>query len=71
MDVVTDEVLDSIRVDFGLARLELLQAQAALRWRDTPATRGHVEQCRERVDAVLDEWNEVVRRSGRGLPARA
>jgi hypothetical protein len=48
-------------VEFELARLDLAAATAALRSKDTPAARGEVANCRERIDRILDSWNAGVR----------
>lgn len=58
MNLVTDSFSDSIRLDFQMACLELARAERAERARSTPATQAWVQQCRDRVDAILDMWNE-------------
>lgn len=52
---------DVLLVEFGLARLDLAAATAALRRKDTPAARGEVAACRARIDGILDSWNAGVR----------
>lgn len=54
MDTVSDTLPDSLRVDFDLARLELAEARASRATKDTPAARAWVEQCRARLDRILD-----------------
>jgi hypothetical protein len=57
----TDAAPDALRVEFDLARLDLAAATAAQRHRDTPDARRHVADCRARIDALLDSWNDGVR----------
>ena len=52
---------DVLRADFVLASLDLREATAARRRRDTPAARAEVADCRARVDRILDSWNAGVR----------
>jgi hypothetical protein len=52
---------DVLLVEFGLARLDLAAATAALRRKDTSVARGEVADCRARIDGILDSWNAGVR----------
>ncbi len=55
-----DEIEERLHLEFGLARLELVEARLAQQKRDTPAARKRVAECRSRVDRVLDAWNAAV-----------
>jgi hypothetical protein len=59
--VTTDGAPDVLLVEFEVARRKLAAATAALRHKDTPAARGEVEDCRARIDSILDSWNAGVR----------
>ncbi|WP_091324262.1 hypothetical protein [Geodermatophilus ruber] len=48
---------EAMASDFRAACVELADAEAVCRSRDTPATRRRVEECRDRIDAILDMWN--------------
>lgn len=56
MTTMSDTLRDSLRVDFSLARLELAEARLSQQLKDTPAARAHVEECRSRLDRILDTW---------------
>ncbi|HEX2072353.1 MAG TPA: hypothetical protein VHF92_01095 [Geodermatophilus sp.] len=62
MNLVADSVVDTIRIEFLQACTELAEARRARRAQDSPATRSRVQQAQDRVDAVLDMWNEAARR---------
>ncbi len=62
MNLVADSVVDTIRIEFQLACTELRDARRAQVAQDSPASRARVEQAQDRVDAVLDMWNETARR---------
>jgi hypothetical protein len=49
-------VLESIHMEFDLARVDLAQARLAQQSNDTLVARSRVP-CRSRVDALLDMWN--------------
>ncbi len=57
MTTTAATVPETIHVEFELACLDLAQAKAAQRTKDTPAARARVAACRDRLDAILDEWN--------------
>jgi hypothetical protein len=59
--VTTDGAPDVLLVEFEVARRDLAAATAALRHKDTPAARGEVENCRARIDSILESWNAGVR----------
>ena len=62
MDTVCNSLPAGLRVDFDLARLELAEARASRAANDTPAARAWVEQCRARLDRILDMWLEAAGR---------
>lgn len=57
--VLDDELEEHLHLEFDLARLELAEARRAQQHRDTPATRLRVADCRQRVDRILDRWNDL------------
>lgn len=57
----TDAAPDALLVEFDLARIDLAAALTARRRRDTPDARREVEECRARIDRILDSWNAGVR----------
>ena len=59
METLSDTLRDSLRVDFTLARIELIEARRSQQRKDTPAARAHVEECRSRLDYILDTWLDV------------
>jgi len=59
--MTTDGAPDVLLVEFELARLDLAAATAALHSKDTTAARAEVENCRARIDRILDSWNAGVR----------
>ena len=63
MSVNTADGAPDVLVEFELARLDLAEATAALRQKDTPAARRDVVSCRARIDRILDSWN-----AGVGVP---
>jgi hypothetical protein len=52
---------DLLLVEFQLARLDLAEATAAQRRKDTPAARDEVADRRARIDRILDTWNDGLR----------
>jgi hypothetical protein len=60
MDGDPESLEDGIQLDFDLARLELADARRALLADDSPSTRRRVDECRARLDGVLDMWNDVL-----------
>jgi hypothetical protein len=69
MDGDPESLESGIQLDFDLARLELVEARRALLAHDSPATRQRVEDCRARLDRVLDMWNDVLEASAWNPPA--
>jgi len=59
--ITADLAPDVLLVEFQLARLDLAEATAAQRRKDTPAARGEVADCRARIDRILDSWNAGLR----------
>jgi hypothetical protein len=57
MDLLCDTLRGSLRLEFDLARLDLAQARQAQRAKDTPAVRARLDECRARLDHILDDWN--------------
>lgn len=60
MDGDLESLEDSIQLDFDLARLELAEARRARQAADTAATRQRLDECRARLDSILDMWNDVL-----------
>ncbi|MGY1605039.1 hypothetical protein [Geodermatophilus sp. SYSU D00815] len=60
MDGDPDSLEETLHLDFALARLELTEAVRELRTADTADSRRRVDECRARVDDVLDMWNDVL-----------
>ena len=71
MDGDPESLEGSIQLDFDLARLDLAEARRAWLGHDSPATRRRVDECRARLDRVLDMWNDVLVASAWSPPAAA
>jgi hypothetical protein len=54
-----DTISESLHLDFELACRDLLEAERALAGRDDEAGRARLRACWERVDVVLDMWNDL------------
>ncbi|MGY1726338.1 hypothetical protein ACI79J_05155 [Geodermatophilus sp. SYSU D01062] len=61
MDVLHTGPEDDLRIELGLARLELDAARRARRGKDTPAARQRVVDAMGRIDRLLDRWNDLAR----------
>ena len=59
----TDTISESLHLDFELACRDLVEAERALERRDDEAGRARLRACWDRVDVVLDMWNDLA--SGR------
>jgi hypothetical protein len=59
-ELLDDEFDEHLHLEFDLARLELVEARRAQQLKDTPAARLRVAECRNRVDRVLDMWNDAL-----------
>jgi hypothetical protein len=59
MSPVADDLSATIHLEFDLACCDLVEAGRAVAARDDPAARAHLRACWERVDAVLDMWNDA------------
>jgi hypothetical protein len=59
MNAVLDTLDETIRLEFGLACLDVLEAEASVRMDHRPAAQEQLRACRAEVDAVLDMWNAV------------
>ncbi|NYJ08773.1 hypothetical protein [Petropleomorpha daqingensis] len=60
MDGDPESLEDGIQLEFDLARLELADARRAFLADDSPASRQRVDECRARLDRILDMWNDVL-----------
>ena len=58
MTTTATGVPDTVHRELVLARRDLDQARAAQFAKDTPAARARVRECRDRLDAILDTWND-------------
>lgn len=54
-----DTISESLHLDFELACRDLVEAEQALLRKDDAAGRARLRACWERVDVVLDMWNEL------------
>lgn len=54
-----DTISESLHLDFELACRDLLEAERALAGSDDEADRARLRACWERVDVVLDMWNDL------------
>jgi hypothetical protein len=63
MTTAADTLSDSLRLDFELACRDLVEAERALARRDDAATRARLRACWDRVDVVLDMWNDLAGRA--------
>lgn len=61
---------DGIRADFDLLQRDLDAARADQRRKDTPAARARVRLLLDRLDAVLDMWNDARQDPLTGGPQR-
>ncbi|MGY1731591.1 hypothetical protein ACI798_08715 [Geodermatophilus sp. SYSU D01045] len=61
MDVLHTGHEDDLRIELGLARLELDAARRARQGKDTPAARQRVVDVLGRIDRLLDRWNDLAR----------
>ena len=59
----TDTISESLHLDFELACRDLVEAERALGRRDDEDGRTRLRACWDRVDVVLDMWNDLT--SGR------
>jgi hypothetical protein len=59
MSPVADDLSAAIHREFDLACCDLVEAERAVAARDDAASRAHLRACWERVDAVLDMWNDA------------
>ena len=60
MSPVADDLSATIHLEFDLACCDLVAAERAVEARDDPDARAHVRACWDRLDAVLDMWNEAI-----------
>jgi hypothetical protein len=72
MTPVADDLSETIHLEFDLACCDLVAAERAVAARDDAEARAHVRLCWERLDAVLDMWNDAAARPARTpVPARS
>jgi hypothetical protein len=58
---IADDLTAEIRRDFRRACTELARATNARAEKDTPSARTQVSSCLDRVDGILDMWNDAER----------
>jgi hypothetical protein len=58
---IADDLIAEIRRDFERACTELVRAKNARAEKDTPSARTQVSSCLDRVDGILDMWNDAER----------
>ena len=59
MTPVADDLSATIHLEFDLACCDLVAAERRVALRDDADSRAHLQTCWERVDAVLDMWNDA------------
>jgi hypothetical protein len=64
MSVATATPKDTLQLDFLAACADLQQAQRARRAKDTAVTRARVQECKDRIDRILDMSNNLARDRG-------
>jgi hypothetical protein len=65
MIVVADSIFDGVLLDVEQAFADLRSATDACRLRDDEVARANLRQCRARLDALLDMWNDAELTAGR------
>jgi hypothetical protein len=60
MSPVADDLSATIHLEFDLACCDLVAAERAVAARDDPDARARLRACWDRLDAVLDMWNEAL-----------
>ena len=63
MTTAADTISESLHLDFELACRDLVEAERALVRRDDEAGRARLRACWDRVDVVLDMWNDLAGRA--------
>ncbi len=59
MTPVADDLSETIHLEFDLACCDLVAAERAVAAHDDATSRAHLRHCWERLDAVLDMWNDA------------
>ena len=59
MIVVSDSLFDGILLDVQQAYADLCEVTDACRTRDDTDAQARLRQCRTRLDALLDMWNDA------------
>lgn len=57
---VADDLSETIHLEFDLACCDLVAAERAVAAGDDPDARAQLRACWNRLDAVLDMWNEAL-----------